>query len=161
MSHLLKISNSISHYICWVSVAGLSVMMFLTFADVILRYFGFPIVGSYDIVGICGAFVLALPIAYTQVLKGHVGIDFIIIKFPKALQKSIDVINHSLNIFIYFLLAWQCSVYGKKLWTVGRVSETLQIPIFPFPYIVGLGCALMCTVLIIELFYLFRKAEEK
>ena len=161
MTYLSKVAHEVSRGICWVSVIGLSVMMLLTCGDVILRYFGHPIKGSYDIVGICGAFVIALPIAYTQMLKGHVGIDFIIIKLSGPVQKAIDSINYLLNIFIYGLLAWQCSVYGKKLWSVTRVSETLQIPLFPFPYVVAVGCALMCSILLIELLNLFRNAEKK
>jgi TRAP-type C4-dicarboxylate transport system permease small subunit len=136
-------------------------MMTLTFVDVISRYFGYPIKGSYDIVGMCGAFVIALPIAYTQMLKGHVAIDFIVIKLPGPAQKAIDSVNYLLNISFYGLLAWQCSIYGKKLWSVGRVSETIEIPLFPFPYVVAIGCALMCLILIIELINLFGNAEKK
>ena len=161
MNNLSKTMQAVSRYICWVAAMGLSVMIFLTCADVILRYFGYPIMGSYDIVGISGAFVIALPIAYTQVLKGHVGIDFIVLKFPGSVQRYIAILNYLLNIFIYGLLAWQCGVYGKKLLSVGRVSETIQIPLFPFPYVVGIGCALMCIILSIEMFSLFRNAEGK
>jgi TRAP-type C4-dicarboxylate transport system permease small subunit len=161
MTYLSKAAYAVSKGICWVSALGLAAMMLLTCADVIFRYFGYPIKGTYDIVGICGAFVIALSIAYTQMLRGHVGIDFIVMTLPGSIQKTIDTTNYLLNIFIYALLAWQCGVYGKKLWTVGRVSETIQVPLFPFPFIVGIGCGLMCLILILELFNLISNVETR
>ncbi len=161
MTYLSKATYAVSRGICWISALGLLVMMTLTFVDVISRYFGYPIKGSYDIVGMCGAFVIALPIAYTQMHKGHVGIDFIVLKLPGPAQKAIDSTNYLLNISFYALLTWQSSIYGKKLWSVGQVSETIQIPLFPFPYVVAIGFALMCLILIIELINLFGNAEKK
>ena len=146
-----KLAQTVSRGVCWAAALGLSVMMVLTFSDVVLRYFGYPIKGAYDIVGLSGAFAIALPIAYTQVLRGHIGIDFIVARFPKRVRGVIDTVNRVLNIGVYSLLAWQCAVYGKKLWSVGRVSETLKLPIFPFPFVVAVGCALMSVVLVIEL----------
>ena len=51
-------------------------MMLLTSADVVGRYIGYPIKGTFDIVGLLGAFVVALPLAYTQMLKRHVAMEF-------------------------------------------------------------------------------------
>lgn len=161
MTYLSKVAYAVSKGICWVSALGLAAMMLLTCGDVIFRYFGYPIKGTYDIVGICGAFVIALSIAYTQMLRGHVGIDFIVMTLSSSVRKTIDTTNYLLNIFIYGLLAWQFGVYGKKLWSVGRVSETIQIPLFPFPFVVGIGCALMCLILLIELLNLISNAETK
>ncbi|MBU2498250.1 MAG: TRAP transporter small permease [Proteobacteria bacterium] len=156
-----KVALGASRGICWVSALGLSVMMLLTSLDVVLRYFGHPIKGSYDVVGLSGAFVLALPIAYTQLMRGHVGIDFIVLRFSSGAQKIIDIMNCLLNIGVYSLLTWQCALYGKKLFLVGRVSETIKIPLFPFPYVVAAGFALMSLVLLIELYKLVVQAEVK
>ena len=149
-----------SRGVCWLSAVSLFFMMVLTCCDVILRYFGYPIRGTYDVVGLSSAFVLALPIAYTQLLRGHVGIDFIVQKFPVRLRRAIDVTNGVLNFVVYTLLAWQCSLYGIKLWSVGRVSESVKIPLFPFPLVVAFGCALMSVVLLFELYRFVRPVEE-
>jgi len=126
-------------------------MMFLTCADVVLRYFGYPIKGTFDVVGLLGAAVIALPIAYTQILRGHITIEFISSRYPRRVGRVVDSVNCLLNIVIYSLLVWQCSLYGNKLHNLGRVSETLQIPIYPFAYILAFGCAMMCLVLLVEL----------
>ncbi|MBW2340338.1 MAG: TRAP transporter small permease [Deltaproteobacteria bacterium] len=133
------------------AIPGLSIMMFLTCADVVLRYFGYPIKGTFDVVGLLGAAVIALPIAYTQILRGHITIEFISSRYPRRVGRVVDSVNCLLNIVIYSLLVWQCSLYGNKLHNLGRVSETLQIPIYPFAYILAFGCAMMCLVLLVEL----------
>lgn len=149
--------HSLTRWICWLSVLALAAIMVLTCSDVVLRYFGYPIRGTFDVVGLLGAAVIALPIAYTQILRGHIAIGFIVSKFSKRAQTIIEIINGFLNIGLYSLLAWQCYLYGSKLWRLGRVSETVLIPIFPFAYIVAFGCALMCLVLLIELYDLMAR----
>ena len=151
MTHIRKVVYALSRWACWMAIIGLSIMMFLTCADVILRYFGYPIKGTFDVVGLLGAAVIALPIAYTQILRGHIVIEFISSRYPRRVGRIVDSVNCLLNIVIYSLLVWQCSLYGNKLHNLGRVSETVQIPIYPFAYILAFGCAVMCLVLLVEL----------
>ena len=151
MTRIRNVVYALSRWACWLAILGLSIMMFLTCADVVLRYFGYPIKGTFDIVGLLGAAVIALPIAYTQILRGHIAIEFIASRFPVRARRIVDSVNCFLNIAIYSLLVWQCSLYGNKLYNLGRVSETLQVPLYPFAYIVAAGCAMMCLVLLIEL----------
>lgn len=133
------------------AVVALVAMMLLTSSDVILRYLGYPIPGSYEVVGFLAAIVIAFPIAYTQILRGHIAIEFLVSHFPKRAQTVIDSITCVLSIGVFSLLAWQCSVLATKLWSLGRVSETLEMPFFPFVYGVAFGCAIMCVVLLIDL----------
>jgi TRAP-type transport system small permease protein len=161
MKHPGRFLEVISKGLCWLSLASLSVMIILTSCDVVMRYFGRPIKGTFDIVGLCSVFVIALPIAYTQLAHGHIAIDFIIEKFPKKIRSMFDVTNYVLNFLIYAILAWQSILYGKKLWNLGRVSESVQIPLFPFPFVLALGGGLMCAVLLYQMYILLFKAEKK
>lgn len=161
MKHPGKFLELITEGLCWLSLASLSVMIFLTSCDVVMRYFGYPIKGTFDVVGLCGAFVIALPIAYTQLARGHIAIDFIIETFPKKIRSMVDVTNYVLNIVMYAILTWQSMLYGKKLWSLGRVSESVQIPLFPFPFVVAFGCGLMCVVLLYQLYVFLLPAERR
>jgi len=71
-----KLVEVLSAWLCWVSALCIVGMMLLTSSDVVVRYLGYPIKGTYDIVGLLGALVVALPIARTQVLNRHVSMDF-------------------------------------------------------------------------------------
>jgi TRAP-type C4-dicarboxylate transport system permease small subunit len=136
-------------------------MMLLTCSDVILRYFGHPIKGTFDIVGLLGAVAVVLPIAYTQFLGRHVTMEFKWSWVPKWVQIIINSIACLLSIGMYALIAWQCSLLGTQLWRVGTVSNTVEIPLFPFVYVVAFGCILNCFVLLIDFYNLFTKSERK
>lgn len=128
-------------------------MMGLTSSDVVLRYFfNRPIKGSYDIVGLLGAVTIALSIGYTQLNGRHVATEFIQFIKSRAIQGVVRTVGCLLSIGMYAILAWQCGSVGAQFRAAGRVSDTVQIPIYPLLYIVALGCAVNCLVLLVDLF---------
>jgi TRAP-type C4-dicarboxylate transport system permease small subunit len=159
MAHFINIVNYFSRWISIVSVFALIGMMLLTSSDVVLRYCGYPIKGTFDIVGLLGTVVIALPIAYTQILRRHVAMEFMASRGPKFVQTIISSIICLLSIGMYALISWQCTLLGTKMWRVGVVSSTIEIPIFPFVYIVAIGCALNCFVHLIDLYKLFANLK--
>jgi hypothetical protein len=92
-------------------------------------FIGYPIKGTFDVVGFLGAFVVALPLAYTQMLKRHVAMDFMTTHGSNTVKVIAHSIVHLLGIAIYGLIAWRCFVLGTKFLTVGRVSDTIALPI--------------------------------
>ena len=58
-----------------ISGLGVFIMIFTTCSDVVLRRFGYPIKGAYDIVKTAGALTLATALPYTTAVKGHVAIE--------------------------------------------------------------------------------------
>jgi C4-dicarboxylate transporter DctQ subunit len=161
MTHFIKLVHSFSRWICWVSVAALIGMMLLTSSDVVLRYMGYPIKGTFDIVGLLGTIVVALAIAYTQVLGRHIATAFMASRGNKLVQTINNSIVCLLGLGMYALIAWQCSLLGTKIWRIGRVSDTIEIPLFPLVYVVAFGCALNCLVLLTDFYNLFTKSGRK
>lgn len=161
MAHFIKIANSFSRWICWVSVAALLGMMLLTSSDVVLRYIGYPIKGTFDVVGLLGTIVVALPLAYTQLMGRHIATELMASRGSKVVQTINNSIVCLLGVGVYALIAWQCSLLGTKVWRIGRVSDTIEIPLFPFVYVVAIGCALNCLILLIDFYNLFAKAGRK
>lgn len=161
MAQFVSFVHSFSRWICWISLFSLLGMMLLTSSDVVLRYIGYPIKGAFDVVGLLGTIVISLPIAYTQVLRRHIAMEFLESVGPKLMRVIIKGINCLLGIGIYALIAWQCFLLGEKLRTIHQVSETVEIPLYPFPYVIAFGCALNCVVIILELCQLFIKPDEE
>lgn len=145
---------------CWVAGCALVGMMALTSADVVGRYIGYPIKGTFDIVGLLGTVVVALPLAYTQILKRHVATEFMAIFGSKSAQAIASILVCLLGMGAYVVISWRCFVLGTKYWAVGRVSDTIEIPIYPFAYVVAFGCILISLVLLVDLYNLFAEPKK-
>lgn len=155
-----KLVEVLSAWLCWVSALCIVGMMLLTSSDVVVRYLGYPIKGTYDIVGLLGALVVALPIARTQVLNRHVSMDFMAQRKSRIARGIAQLIAFVLGIAAYALIAWQLIAFAAKLKSIGRVSDTMEIPLYPFVYAIAIAFILTCLVLLVQLFLFVRPAQE-
>ena len=127
-------------------------MVVLTCMDIILRLFRHPIPGTYEMVGFLGAVFAAFALGYTSVNRGHIAVDFLVQKLPARAQSLVDGINDSICAAFFGFLSHQCLVYAGDLKSVGEVSMTLQMPVYPFVYGIALGCLLLTLVLAVQSF---------
>ena len=134
-----------------VAVAGVSVlaMMVITCADVILRlkWINHPFVGAYDIVKIAGALSLATALPYTTAVKGHVAIEYFFHKFNRRGRIVLDTFLRLLGMALFAFFAWRSVAYGLNLHRNGQVSQTLQLPVFWVPFVIGFCCAVVVLVI--------------
>ena len=126
----------------------LSLMMLVTVTDVILRFFGKPITGTYELVFLGGAVVIGCAIPQTSWQGGHVNVDFALEYFPKILKKITMVFTRILGIVFFFFLGWNLFKYGAMLFEKGEVSLTLHVPYYPVAYILGVCAFVECLVLV-------------
>ncbi len=150
----------LSDWLCWVSALCIVGMMLLTSSDVALRYVGFPIKGTYDVVGLLGALVVALPIARTQVFNRHVSMEFMAQRKSRIARGIAQAITSVLGIAVYATVTWQLVAFAAKLKSIGRVSDTVEIPLYPFVYAIAVAFMLTCVVLLAQFFVFVRSAKE-
>jgi len=157
-----KLSGSFSQWLNWVAGAGLVVMLGLTAADILgVKFFNYPIPGAIEFVGFLGVVVVAFGIAYTQVLRGHIQVEFFITKLPKRMQGGVTAFVSLLGIVLFALLAWQSYHLGHNLQVSGEVSMTQRIPFYPFVYAIAFCCLSVCLVLSEEFLRSFIKMVKK
>jgi TRAP-type C4-dicarboxylate transport system permease small subunit len=161
MTRLGRWIDTIGGKFNYVACAAVVIMMLLTCADVILRLFGHPILGTYEMIGFSGAVVISFALAYTSLEKGHIAVELLVDHLPKRLQVFINGINSLIGAALFSLIAWQSFVYAGDLRESGEVSLTLQIPTYPFVYGISVGCGLLCLVLLADAIRSFGKATAK
>ena len=147
MKKIVSIINSLSRVMYWIAGVSLAGIVFLTVADVILRIFKHPIVGSYDIVSLLGAIVIGFAIPQTSLEKGHVLMDFLTEKLPFGGKQFFHVLARILAIITFLIIGWNLMTYGNDLRQTGEVSMTLRMPEYPIAYGIGLCCFIECLVL--------------
>jgi TRAP-type C4-dicarboxylate transport system permease small subunit len=138
----------------FIKIAGISLvcLMGLTIADVILRFFGRPIPGTYECVAFLGAIVLGLSVPLTSWTRGQIYVDFLILKFPKRVQDVFNIVTRCMVIILFLLIGWTLMKYGMILHKSGEVSLTLEMPYYPIVYVLGITCFIQCLVLFCDIF---------
>lgn len=151
MSQVIRLTRWLSRILNWVAGWCLLGMMGLTCADIVLRLFRHPILGTYEVAGFLGAVVASFAMAQTTIERGHVAVQVVVTRFSPRIQEVIYLITHLLSLLLFALLAWECIRYGNDLRTSGEVSMTLQLPFFPVLYGIALSAAIVCLVLLVDI----------
>jgi len=148
MHAINAIINRIARVMYWIAGTALAAMMFLTVADVFLRFFKHPIVGTYEVVSLLGAVVIGFAIPQTTIERGHVLMDFITGRLPFQGQRFFHFITRLLAVFTFYIIGWNLYKVGNDLRSTGQVSLTLKIPEYPVAYGIALCCLFECLVLL-------------
>jgi len=162
IDRLEKFANSFSNWLNWVAGAGLVVMLGLVVADIIgIKLFNNPIPGGIEITAFLGVVVTAFAIAYTQVLRGHIQVEFVVMRLPKRAKSVIAAFVTLLGLALFIFLAWQSVDYGLSLQATGTVSMTQGIPFYPFVHAIAFCCIPVCLLLVVEFSRSLMKAVKK
>ena len=146
-------------YVCVGGMCLLIPLMLLTTADVVGRKFlSKTIPGSFEISEYILAVFILLGAAYTQQVKGHVGVDFIIARLSPRVRTACQIITTVLSLFIIAILIWHGWLEGIGERTV---SDMLRIPQYPFRLLVAIGGFLLWLELLIDLVGLIGKLKRR
>jgi len=157
LSSIVRVLSRVMYFVAGIA---LTAMMLLTVADVVLRMFKRPIVGTYELVGLLGAVAIGFAIPQTSRVHGHVLMDFVTTKLPAALQKVFLVITRLLGITIFSIIAWNLWILGSDYVKTSETTLTLQFPLYPVAYGIAICCFIECVVLFIEMLEVGKQEME-
>ena len=150
----------LSRLINFIAGSSLAFIMFLTVADIILRSFRRPIIGTYDIVTFSGAVVIGFSLPFTSWMRGHVYTDFLILRFSQRIRNVINISTRCLGIGLFSMIGWNLIKYGMDLKKAGEVSHTLTMPFYPVACALGICCFIQCLVLLCDILRIFGRKYE-
>jgi len=133
-----------------VASAAIAFIMLLTCADVVLRLFDRPIPGTYELVGLFGAVIVAFALAWTSVERGHIAVELFVDRLPARPRSLVEALGSIAGAALFGLLAWQSLVYARDLMESGEVSLTLGMPTWPFVLGIVAGTAMLTAVLLAD-----------
>lgn len=152
--------NTVAEWFNVVAAFMLLAMMLATMLDVVMRFFGRPVPGAYEMVGLFGCSMIALALGYTSLLRGHIAVDLAVRKLPRSAQLVVDGLNTLTAVLLFAVIARQSLLHGVALMRTGEVSLTIQIPIFPFAFCLAAGCMVLCLVLIGQFLRMLRLLRD-
>lgn len=151
MKRFERIVNSLSKWLNWIAGIGLVLMLLVIVIDIIgAKLFRSPLPGGVDTVSLLGVVVIAFAIAQTQIVHGHIEVEFFVMRIPEKARNIIAGIIYSLGILLFVLLSWQSFDFGYKLQLSGEVSMTMGIPLYPFVYGITFSCIVVVLVLLLQ-----------
>jgi TRAP-type C4-dicarboxylate transport system permease small subunit len=153
--------STLSRSADWVARTAAAGMMALVCVNVLLRLFGWPILGTYEVVSFLVAITVAFALPYCSLQKGHIAVELIVSRLPLRIQAVIDLIVGVLSLGLFALFSWQVGAFAAKIHQTGEITDTLKLPFFPFIFGVAFGCLLVCPVLIIDIIKSVKRLKQK
>ena len=140
----------------------LALMMFLTALDVGMRYlFNAPIPGALELVEYMMAIVVPFAVAVTAYVKGHIGVDLIMERFPARFQMVVGCLTTLLTAALYAVIAWQCVHYIGEEYRSAVTSAVLLIPHYPFIAALTAAFALLTLITLMHFFEYLAKVTAQ
>ena len=113
--------------------AILVLMMLLTVVDVVLRYLGKPITGTYELMAFSGALVIGFEIAQASLDDAHVSVDIMTDRLSLFNKTVLLLITKLMGLILFALISLALFIKAHDLYNTGEVSLTLRVPITRSP----------------------------
>jgi TRAP-type C4-dicarboxylate transport system permease small subunit len=151
------IINNLCKWLNVIAGVGLVAMLVLIVADIIgNKAFKYPIPGGIEFASFIAVIVIAFAVAEVQIMRGHIEVEFLVMRLPKLSQKIINSIINLFGIVLWVFISWRSFLYAGELHKIGEVSMTIGVPFYPFVYIIAVCAIAVCLVLLLQTINNFR-----
>ena len=166
MQAIIEGYKRLAKIISWVcglfSAMAALVMTLMTVGDVLSRYFfNKPILGSFELTEYLLVIVVFFAIPWATMEGAHVRVDLITGRFIKRTRGWLYAVSCVLSMIITFLFARYTFPEARYVLELGEQSDMLNIPAYPFYYLIGIGFFLLLFVLIAVFFQYIEEAVSK
>lgn len=127
----MKVFHWAERFMFALSQAAVFVIMLLTTADVIARYFfKHAIVGAYEFTEkYLMVIVVFLGMSYVMKMRGHIRVDVLSDRLPKRVMRGIESVFYLLGAVLMFVIAYQATLSTHEAFVRGFKSTG----IIPWP----------------------------
>lgn len=157
-----KAIHSIARISGYVAVGILILMMLLTVADVLLRLvFNHPILGSLEITEFMMVTLAFLSIGWATLEKTHIMADLLTRGLSTRAKARLNILLHFFYLGLYVFIAWQSALEALANRRMDERSIVLEVPVFPFYFMVATGCAVVSLVVLLALVKLIAQETRR
>ncbi|MGQ9546903.1 MAG: TRAP transporter small permease subunit [Dehalococcoidia bacterium] len=147
-----KVLKSATEGMAVIGQAAIVACMVLVVSSVIKRSLVVSeIPGTFEVVELIAAVVLSMGIPYLTFVKGHVAVGVIVERFRPRTQAVFDIFNSLISLGFAGWLTHALFQYSIQRLGDGAITGWLEIPLYPFCFLVSVSLALTCVVLIRDL----------
>jgi TRAP-type C4-dicarboxylate transport system permease small subunit len=92
----------------------------------------------------------AFALGYTQIHQGHVSIDLFTNRLNPRLRAVINILVYLTSTALFMVVTWNIFHHAGVLKQSGSLSETMKVIVYPWVYLVSLGCAGLTLALLVD-----------
>lgn len=145
-----------------IGMAVLMGMMFLGTGDVIGRYlFNRPIIGAVEISDLLMGMVVFFGWGYTMAIEAHITVDVLFLHYPPRAKAILNFIMYLLTLSLFIFIGWKTGMVAMADWHAGKEVNVIDIPIFPFKFLISFGAIFLCLECIIHMIHLVPKMRGR
>jgi len=161
MQRFQEIVSKLSRFLAVIAGITLVFVMLLTVLDVILRYFGYPITGVYDLVALGGAIIIGFTMPLAAEKRIHVFMEMAFQGHSRTVKQILNLLTRLIVFGISFVVAWNLIRLGIDFRRTGEVSLTIRIIYYPIA--IGLGACffIQMLVLVVQIFQVFSGGSNE
>jgi TRAP-type C4-dicarboxylate transport system permease small subunit len=152
--NIIRTFNRWAYYAALVPIVGATL---LTIVDVTGRYFRNPVVGSINMGALALTLIIALSLAHTQAVKGHIAVDIVFDFFPRRAKIITTFITTVLSLGILIVMAWRQWPYMLRAISGQEWVPIVGWPMWPFKGIMAVGLSLLALQLVTDVFDTFKQ----
>jgi TRAP-type C4-dicarboxylate transport system permease small subunit len=115
-------------------------LMLVSVANIIGRFFSYPIVGSVEVSILFMVFIIYLGLAHTQSEHGHVRVDLVLNMLRPKARKKIEMISLFICFAFLIILFWNTLLEGIKAFEIkSYLLGLISFPTWPGYLIIPFG----------------------
>ncbi len=125
-------------------------------------FFGMPLLGTVEIVGLAGVFLIPLSMCITERKRAHIDVAMLAVRLSDRGQLVFAVVTCLLALFTVTLLAWGGTMLLRDALTrPDMVTPVLRLPKAPFIAFWIVGCILLFAYIVHHLAEILMKAGKQ
>lgn len=142
LSLLRKVADSLIVVSATIGGIGLFFEVVLILSDVVLRFFGSPLVGAQDLSQMAMTILVFGGMALCDKLGGHVAVDIFEGSFPAWVNRVGDIFSAFLGAGIFACLAWTIYESAKLSIMLNLATNIISLPKHYFQWAICLFSAI-------------------
>lgn len=156
LEKMVALLNKVGVFSRWTNVAGIGalvLMIFLTFVDVILRYFfNSPIKGVQEVTEVIMICAIFLAVAHTHNTKSHISVDLVSNQLSPKPKAALEFITNLLSTALFAIVSWRAIAFAVYVIQDHRLHDKFYgIPDGPFAIVISVGCVCLFLLLFRDL----------
>jgi len=159
-----RVATGVAAISRWLNVLGILVLgalIAVTVLDVLGRsILKRPILGTFELTEYMLSVIVFSTVAWCAVAKSHIKVDIVTSHLSGRVQAIMGLLTHILSLGLLVVITWQCIVEALAVTEVGKSSTMLNVPAYPFYWLMSLGLLVLCLQLLVEIFQYGSKVRR-